>query len=63
MNCIQSKCLPSNQTGIKSFLEADYAVHGIGLISCYIILRQHNVFLITGHTHNRDFVHTDICYR
>ena len=36
MHCIQTKCLPSNQTGIKSFLEADYAVRGIGLISCYL---------------------------
>ena len=46
MHCIQSKCLPSNQTGIKSFLEADYAVRCTGLNSCYIILLQHNVFMI-----------------
>jgi hypothetical protein len=63
MHCIQSKCLPSNQTGIKSFLEADFAVRYIGLISCCIILLRHNVFVITGHTNNRDFVHTDICHR
>jgi hypothetical protein len=65
MHCIKLKCLPSNQTGIKSFLDADYSVRSMGLISSYIILLKHMESVITAHTNNhcRDFVHTDICHR